>query len=211
MAIVLKNKIKEHLREYIFYYILLFIFLILGIIAGAYMSTTYEKEEIELLNDFFNNAISIYKEQECNYNEIFKSSFLNGIKNIGFVWILGFTVIGIPFILSTVFKCGFMLGLYTTFIISIYSVKGIVISIVIILSQCIILIPVLFIVSSFSLHLCTLISKIIFGKIKYKLNLKSYIFNYLILLIAAVMGILIYTLMETYFSSNVLKWLFLMQ
>ena len=91
-------KIREHLRENLISYILLCVFFALGVIFGGYILNTYSPDDANGLINFFNDAKDIFVKNTPDYNLIFKNTFLSSLKTVFFVWILGFTVAGLPVI-----------------------------------------------------------------------------------------------------------------
>lgn len=202
MGEIILDKIKGHIKDNLISYILLCIFFALGVIFGGYILNSYSTEDATGLVSFFNDAVSIFKKNTPDYNLIFKNTFLSSVKTVFFVWILGFTVAGLPVIFFINLKAGFMLGFVSSFLFSAYSHKGILMAATLIFSQCFLYIPVIFAVSSYAISLSFTLTKMLFGKIRYKMNLKYYILNYCFVFAVAVVILIIYSLLEAYLTAN---------
>lgn len=198
------DKIKNHIREKLIFYIVLFVFFVIGAVFGAYITGTYNKESSIHLKEFFEEAFGIFKGANPDYNSIFKNTFASGISEIFFIWILGFTVIGLPFIFFISAKAGFMLGFTGAFTVSLYSWKGILITLSLIGVKCFIYIPALFAVSVEGISISLLLTRMLFGKIRYRTNFKYTVLNYTGLLFIALTVVVIYSLLEAYLSANLM-------
>ena len=202
------EKIWTHIKENLISYILLFVFFIGGVVIGGYITKGYKNEDIKILSEFFEESMNVFAMETPDYNTIFKNTFTGSVKDLAFIWILGFTVIGVPVIFLKALKTGFMIGFSSTFLISLYSSKGILISLTLIFTKCIIYLPVIFFMSVYAISLSSELVKIIFGRIKYKINLKYYILTYIMTFTICVPVMIIYSLSEAYLTANVLTLLF---
>lgn len=205
MKETIMDKIRMHIRENLIPYILLFCFFVSGAVFGAYITRTYTNESISGLKGFFEEAFNIFKSSAPDYNGIFKSTFTGSLKEIFFIWISGFTVIGMPIIFFMTAKAGFMLGFTAAFIISFYSLKGILLAVILIFLKCFIYIPLIFIISVYGISLSKQLFKMMTGKIKYRTNFKYSILSYILTLCLSVPVIVLYSLSEAYLTSNLLK------
>ena len=204
MAEVILNKIKEHIKDNLFSYIFLWAFFIIGVLFGGYILNSYKEEDAKGLITFFDDALLLFNQGTPNYNLIFKNTFFTSIKTVAFIWILGFTVAGLPVIFFINSKLGFMLGFVCSFLFSAYSYKGILYGATLIFSQCFIYVPLIFTVSVYAVSLSFTLTKMLFGKIRYKMNFKYYILNYLTVLCVTAIVTLLYSLCEAYLTSNIL-------
>ena len=203
---LLSDKIREHIIKNPVSYILLTIFFSIGVIGGAYIYNQYSKEEITLLYEFFERAREMYAGADVNSTLLFKNAFMASVKYLLLVWLSGFTVIGIPVIFFVMVKKGFIFGLITNFLLTNFK-YGMVLSLVIMFLETVILIPVLMVVATYGISLSKTLFNVVSGRIKYKLDLKNYLLFYLLVFIASLLVIVIYSLLEGYFTANLLKWL----
>ena len=173
MIRLLSDKIREHIISNIVSYIILTLFFSLGIISGAYIYNQYDTAEVEALCDFFTEAKEVYVNTGGSIG-VFKNALFSSFKTIFLIWILGFTIIGIPVIFFTVFKKGFIFGLISNFLITNFS-YGILTSIILFLVDAVILVPAIYVVSIYIISLSKTLIGMLTGKIRFKVNLKSYI------------------------------------
>ena len=97
---------------------------IIGVSAGAFtvngLSTLQRDELIQYLKGF----IHIMDKQSVNSNELLMISLQENTKIIVLLWLLGVTIIGIPFIFLLILVRGFILGFSSGFIIKAMGFKG---------------------------------------------------------------------------------------
>ena len=205
---VLSDKIAKHIRENLINYIILFVFFLLGVALGAYIYNCYSGEEAGVLKSFFDDSKDLYTNNPTDYKSIFQTTFFKTIKVDLLIWFLGFTIIGIPVVCLSVIKKGFSIGLICNFLITNYK-DGILIVAMIFFIQCVIRIPSMLALSNCSISLSSTLLKIVSGKIKYKVNLKSYIIIYGLVFVVIVFAAVLYGLLEAFFTGNLIKWYFL--
>jgi len=177
---------------------LLFTIFVIGVSAGAFtvngLSTLQKDELIQYLKGF----LQIMDKQSINSNELLMISLQENTKIIVLLWVLGVTIIGIPFILLLILIKGFIIGFSSGFIIKTMGLKGILFGFLALFPKEIIVIPCIIALGvngiNFSLN-------IIKGKsIKQilKQNLRMDFIGYSLSTIFFSIFILIGTLIETY-------------
>jgi stage II sporulation protein M len=87
------------------------------------------------------------------------NSFLNQAKSIVTVWFLGLTVIGMPLILAVVFLKGFSLGFTISFLVKERAWSGFVITLLSIVPQNLVYIPLLIVWSVIGINFTLLIAR----------------------------------------------------
>jgi len=143
--------LSKHLRDNLGVYFIVILFFALGIATGAFtvkaMSTTQQQELAKYLNNFF----QVIKSDSVSTGKNLAWALKNNFQTVFFLWILGLTIIGIPFnLLITSFR-GFLLGYTVAFLINSMSWKGLLFIIATILPQNIIYIPCLVVISAMSI------------------------------------------------------------
>lgn len=118
----LKIIIKNNKKSIIFLFILTAIALITGSIFSLMLNNNDKQLVSESITNFLNNINNV------NYTETLKSATLEQSLLIFFIWLLGFSIIGIPIILFSFFVKVFTLGFSICSIITIYKAKGILIA-----------------------------------------------------------------------------------
>jgi len=118
----------EYLRANIVAYFFMTLIFIIGVVVGALaVKTLPEEQKLELvgyLKVFFQGLVQT--SATADTAELFRNAALNNIKTIGLMWILGFTIVGLPFVLFIVFTRGFVIGFTVGFLINEYIMKGLV-------------------------------------------------------------------------------------
>jgi stage II sporulation protein M len=96
----------------------------------------------DLLN-YFQGFLQLLNNQNIEGSELFSAAFLENIKLIGLLWILGVTIIGIPFIFVILAVRGFITGFSSGFVIMALGLKGILFTVFTMLLKEIIIVPCL--------------------------------------------------------------------
>lgn len=111
-------------------FLFLSILLIIGIIAGSVFSITINKTDSELVTNYLKNYLNSIKSNEINLLDSFISTSVSDIGLVLFIWLLGFSVIGIPIIFILFFYKSFVFGFTIGSILINYKAKGILLSII---------------------------------------------------------------------------------
>lgn len=131
--------VKNNLNKYFF----LFMAFIIGVSAGAFtvngLSTT---QRDELLN-YFQGFLQLLANQKVDTGKLINVALAENLKIIGVLWVLGLTIIGIPFIYLLIGIRGFITGFTSGFIMQTLGLKGVLFTLVAILPKEIIIVPCL--------------------------------------------------------------------
>ncbi|MFW6270221.1 MAG: stage II sporulation protein M [Bacillota bacterium] len=178
--------------------------LILGIGFGAYAvrSVNYSVQQ-ELFN-YFNNFLDDFQEMDYEKIDLLSESIKFNLLNIFIMWLLGLSVIIIPLVPILIFIKGFVLGFTTGFLISQFSLKGILIAIITVFPQNIIVIPCFILggltATGFSIKIIN------YFRNKIRLNFIDF-FNYTSKMILLAVIVLSGSLIETYISPVLFKFM----
>ena len=181
-------------------YVSLIIVLLISVLFGAFfikiLSTTDKELVMTHINTYFdsikNGSIKIDL-----YNNI-----INNNITLFILWILGFSVIGIPLIISILFYKGFTLSFTVTSLIYNFKFDGIFFSLVYIFPHLILNLLFYFIVTYYSFKLCINIIQVLFNK--NKIN-TSFLKKYVIVLVISVVFLSLSTLYETFILPYLIK------
>ena len=194
---------RKHINENYILYIVSFMFVLIGVVMGMYvvryMGDTYK-------NDLSNYLLSFVNEiggTEINNKYMLFQGIKNNVLILGAIYILGFTIVGIPFIFVIDLIKGFTLGFSSAVIINSLGTKGMIFSLLTLVPQNLIYVPCIMFASVFSINVA-------WGKIKGKLN-KSYpdakvnssFCTYVML--ASILVITLGAIVEGYFSPFLLR------
>ena len=114
---------------------------ILGISFGAIAVKTVDYSTKQNLFNYFNDFMQGYNEIEYDRGSLVSESIKFNLFNIFMIWAFGISVIMIPLITLLIFFKGFVLGFTVGFLVSEYSLKGIVLAISAVFFQNVLIIP----------------------------------------------------------------------
>lgn len=139
------SKIREifldHIKNNSNRYLLLALAFIVGVSAGAFTVNGLSSIQRYELKNYFEGYLQLLDFQKVDNNELLKISLVENAKIICALWILGVTVIGIPFIFALVGIRGFITGFSSGFIIKALGFKGILFTLFTLFPKEIIVIP----------------------------------------------------------------------
>lgn len=196
--------IQKHIRLNIPVYIITIFALTIGIVIGAYtVKILPDSQKVELIS-YLEEFFQILENQEFDNYQVFFQTFINQLKLLISVWLLGMTIIGTPMIILILGFRGFILGFTIGFIIDEFAFNGILFTILSILPHNLFYIPGLIGIGvmaiSFSLFL--FINKIKKEKIY---NRKGQIWTYTIVIFMISILLLIGTVIEAYITTIFMK------
>jgi stage II sporulation protein M len=139
----IKNTAREHITANRSTYFFLFLAFIFGIIAGAFTVNGLSTIQRDELSNYLHGFLQLFNNQDVSSSELFSAGLAENLKMIGLIWVLGVTVIGIPFIYFIVCIRGFVTGFTSGFIINALGTKGILLTGFALLPGEIIIIPCL--------------------------------------------------------------------
>jgi len=114
---------------------------VVGISAGAFTVNGLSTIQSEELNIYFQGFLQLLDYQTIDSNELFKISLMENMKIVGVLWILGVTIIGIPFIYVAIGIRGFITGFSSGFIIKALGLKGVLFTLLALLPKEIFIVP----------------------------------------------------------------------
>ncbi|GFN23339.1 stage II sporulation protein M [Thermanaeromonas sp. C210] len=133
--------LARHVHQNLPLYFLVGCAFVVGILLGAAVVLLLGKgQEVELaahLDNLFRQIVVA----EPVAGAVTARAALKGIKEIGFFWILGLTVIGSPLIVASVLVKGFVLGFTVAFLVQEKALEGIVLSLLSVMPGNIIRLP----------------------------------------------------------------------
>jgi len=148
---------------------------------------------LTLIDDYLKGGVNVGLDKQV----ILFNSFINQGKSIIAVWFLGLTIIGMPIILGVVFLKGFSLGFTISFLVKEKAMSGVLISILSILPQNLVFIPLLIIWSVVGINFTVYIAR---GRPGSGLPLGKMLISYTVLMLLSLVIVLIGALIEAYLS-----------
>ena len=137
-----KTRIKQHISENRPQYIMVILIFLVGLVMGNYQVPGLDggvKSQLSgMIEDYLRGGI----DGSLTGPEILGAAFLKQVQVTVLLWFLGLTVIGFPLILGFIWFRGFSLGFTVSFLLHDRAGAGILITVMSILPQNIIYIPV---------------------------------------------------------------------
>lgn len=144
MLKLLRKNTADYIRANIVAYFFMTLIFVIGVVIGAMaVKTLPDEQKVELvgyLRVFF-QGLAERSEGIGDTYVLLTSVVLNNIKIIGIMWLLGFTIVGIPFVLFMVCLRGFVIGFTVGFLVNEYVMKGLLFAIVAVLPHNFLAIP----------------------------------------------------------------------
>lgn len=190
-------RLKQHVSENRWQYLLIVVIFLAGIIIGDYKSGGLNDGVKNHLLGLIDNYLNGGADAELNKQAILLNSFLNQAKSVVAIWFLGLTIIGMPLILAIVFLKGFSLGFTVCFLVKEKAMSGILISILSILPQNLIYIPLLIIWSVVGINFSVYITR---SRSGIGIPLGRGFISYTLLMLISLMIVLVGALIEAYLS-----------
>ncbi|RYL94833.1 stage II sporulation protein M [Sporolactobacillus sp. THM7-4] len=193
--------IKEHLSLYTF---ITGLFL-MGIVFGAIIvnSLPYESKS-DLLNYLKQFFIELARGQIADSPLLFRESLFNDLQYIGFIWLLGLTVIGLPIIFILLFLKGMVLGFTVGFLVSQMGTRGFLVAMVSVFPQNLLIIPVYLFLSVVSVAFSLKIIRQLLMKTRKQPILPQFL-NYGLLLAVACVTLVVVSGYEAYISPVLIR------
>lgn len=197
----IKDKIEKHIKGNSILYIIILMAFMIGIASGAFTINTLNDIQRESIMKYISNFYNIIGNTKINSLEVFKQSILNSFETTFILWLLGATIIGIPFIFFVIGIRGFVLGFSIGFLISELNYKGIVISLLAVLPQNIIILIAIFFIAV----TCVNFSLYILKNRRFSIsNLFSQFVSYTLIIYAAFAVMIIGGIIEAYITPSTL-------
>ncbi|NLV36264.1 MAG: stage II sporulation protein M [Clostridiaceae bacterium] len=139
----LQSTIKEHIKNNRKSYLFLLMAFTLGVCAGAFTVNGLSSMQRDELLHYFQGFLQLFDNLNMNSSELFYMALLQNLKIIGLLWILGVTIIGLPFIFIILGIRGFTTGFSSGFVISALGMDGLMFSGIALLPKEILIVPCL--------------------------------------------------------------------
>lgn len=130
-----------HVKNNLNVYFLLLLAFIAGVSAGAFTVNGLSTMQRDELGNYLQGFIQLLDNQKVDSSELLRIAMVENVKIILLIWVLGVTIIGIPFIFIIIGIRGFITGFYSGFIIQTIGVKGVLFTAFSLLPKEIIIIP----------------------------------------------------------------------
>ncbi|WP_085523476.1 stage II sporulation protein M [Tuberibacillus sp. Marseille-P3662] len=146
-----KQALVRHLQDNISIYVFTIVLFVMGIIFGAVIvnSLPYDAKNdlYHYLNQFFTE---MNKGAIAAPNTMLGESFSHSLQYLGFIWILGLSIIGLPIVFILLFIKGIVVGFTVGFLVNQMGLHGFWLALVSVFPQNLMIIPTFIIVSTAS-------------------------------------------------------------
>ena len=139
----IKRIISSHIAKNQSSYFFLLLAFILGVSAGAFTVNGLSTTQRDELSNYFQGFLQLLSNQSMDSSELLSATLLENLKLVAVIWVLGVTIIGIPFIFILMGIKGFITGFSSGFIISAIGMKGVLFTMFALMPKEIIIVPCL--------------------------------------------------------------------
>lgn len=193
--------LKANIVAYFFIILIFIIGVVVGALAVKILPDEQKNELINYLRIFF-TGLSQGKEEAFSSENMIGMVMFNNAKTVVLMWILGFTIVGIPFVLFILFTRGFIIGFTVGFLVNEYVMRGLLFAFASILPHNLFAVPAILVMgvsaTTFSLML---VRRKTYGKI----NIWYEAVRYSVLCILMLAVVLFAALIEVYISPVFMK------
>ncbi|MFD0619392.1 stage II sporulation protein M [Paenibacillus sp. GCM10027629] len=198
--------IRQTFRDQMSLYVFVAVLFIVGVVFGALMVNALSLEQQQELSGYVGNFIHTMDGKNTQYaSQTFWTSAFDNMKWVLLIWVLGLSVVGLPFILVLDFVKGVLIGFSVGLLAGQFAWKGVLFALVSIAPQNMIAIPVLFIVSvaaiSFSLYMIR--SRVMMRR---NFMIKQPFLTYVTLTATMAVTLLGISAFETWVSPTLMQW-----
>lgn len=137
----LGNYFRANMVAYFFIILIMVIGVVIGAIAVKILPDEQKLELLSYLRIFF-NGLTQGKTVDDTAG-LLDTVLFNNAKTIVLMWLLGFTIVGIPFVLFILFIRGFIIGFTVGFLVNEYIAKGLLFALVSVLPHNFFAVPAL--------------------------------------------------------------------
>ncbi|AIK40321.1 stage II sporulation protein M [Bacillus pseudomycoides] len=153
-----QNRVISHIQENSSLYIFVSVLLLMGVVFGAILVNSLQVNQKQDLSFYLNRFFGqVSKGEFAIASEMFRESYFSQLKYIGFIWLLGISIIGLPLIFILLFLKGVVVGFTVGFLVSQHGWNGLLLAFVSVLPQNLIIIPAFLVMTtvaaSFSLRM----------------------------------------------------------
>ncbi|ANB61518.1 stage II sporulation protein M [Anoxybacteroides amylolyticum] len=201
----LKSAVLMHVREHASVYLFTIVLFLMGVIFGAIVVNSLnlnQKQDLYYyLTQFFGQ---VAKGQLASEYDMFQQSYFHNLQYIGFMWVLGISIIGLPLILVLLFLKGVVVGFTVGFLVNQMGWQGFLLSFVSVMPQNVIVIPAVIIMGTIAISFSLKMVRNQFMKRMHE-PIFPMIMRYAFVMVAISAVLLLSASMEAYVSPIVMK------
>ena len=197
------KKVKNKLYEQKKIYLSIIITITLGIVCGIVYNLILSKSDHTLITNQLNIFFDAIKKNDINYIPMLINSLIGNLSLVILIWLLGISIIGLPFIYILCFGKGFLLSFSIVSILTTYKFKGIILAVCYLIPGPIVLLLYLIFLGFSSAKKNKKIFSYLF--LKQDISLRHSMKRYLQVLVASIVVAGCCSLFDTFFMPNFLK------
>lgn len=156
----LSQSLRSHVQSQLSLYVFVSVLLMMGVIFGAIivntLSWTQKENLLGYLGYFFQG---MGQDTIADPKVAFQHALGDHLKSLGLMWILGVSVIGMPFIFVMIFLKGLVIGFTVGFLVSQLSWDGLWFAFVAVVPQNLLILPALVVVAAGGVAFSTQLAK----------------------------------------------------
>lgn len=201
----LQRKMKRNKKSLLF----LLIIVSVGFVAGAFFIAMIGKTDQEMIGSYLETYVQSFQIQKINYGQVFLNAFLSHLFALLAIFLLGISVLGVPFSLFITFGKGFLLGFSVTSIFYHYKVKGLLMVLAYLFPQQMIYMLVLLFASIYAVRMSFAVGHAILHKetISFKDRIGKYSKAFFVCSIAILISALLETCLTPIFMGSAIGWI----
>lgn len=122
------NLLKEYLEVNKKFFLFVSIIFLIGIASGSIFTLVLNDNDSFIISEFLSNYLESIKNNKINYYNAFINSINCNFLIVTVIFILGFSIIGLPITILLLFYKSFIIGFSISSIIINYKAKGLLLS-----------------------------------------------------------------------------------
>ena len=191
----------EYIKKYRVTYISVIATFLVGILIGIFVTFKIPKTEKENVNNYINDTIQIAKNNKIDKSLLFKEKFIQNLKTVCIIWLLGCTIIASFTIYIFMIYKGILFGyIITIILLSLGLNSGLKFLMLTVIGNNLIFLPIIFLLSTSGIRLYKEI-------IKRKINIKQELLRHTIIMVISVIFAIIISCIDAYFLTGLLYFL----
>ncbi len=200
---------RQNVGSYIKGSIVALFFMILVFMVGTAVGALAvrmlpDEQKIELINylHIFFTGLAQGTKSPIDGGSVISVAVLNNVKTILLIWVLGFTIVGIPFVLFILFTRGFIIGFTVGFLVNEYVMRGLLFALASVLPHNFFAVPAVLVMGAAATRFSLMLVR---RRTYNKINLWYEAMRYSILCLLMLLIMLLAALIEVYISPVFMK------
>jgi stage II sporulation protein M len=154
----LGDTLRLHVKNQMSLYLFITVLFMMGVVFGAVVVNTLSPVQKEGLLEYLGYFFRGLDQNTIAEPEIaFQHSMGDHLKNLGLMWMLGLSIIGIPLILILIFLKGLVIGFTVGFLVSQLSWRGLWFAFLSVVPQNLLVVPAMIIMAVSGIHFSLLL------------------------------------------------------